>query len=134
MRWNLVAVVCAALVLAGEALAGPAPRPLLKLDANRSVRGLHFKAHELVRVVAGGNVRRVRASAVGSFALLPPPVDSCSSLLVRATGASGDVAVLRLQGLCPPPSATGAQGADNPPPPTNDPLPDPHGPPSVNLG
>jgi hypothetical protein len=75
-------------------------------------------------------IRVIRASATGSFAtLLPAPTDSCSSMTIRATGSSGDVAALALsKGLCPPPGASGASGT------TTQPLPDPHGPASVNLG
>jgi hypothetical protein len=84
--------------------------PVLKLGADKAVRGSHFKAHELVRVLLVGDVRQtrlVRATSAGSFALLPAPSDSCGPLLVRAIGSSGDAAAVRLpEGLCAPPSAT----------------------------
>jgi hypothetical protein len=81
-------------------------------------------------------VRQIRASAGGSFAaLLPAPIDSCSTLLIRATGASGEVAVIRLpQGLCPPPSAAGAHSADTLPAQTGGVTPSADGVASRNLG
>jgi len=104
-------VVATALVAACAALAAPSVKPALRIDANHAVRGSHFKAHELVRVVFVTDVRQVRqvrAGTTGSFAtLLPPPSDSCAKLVILAAGSSGDGAVIRLpQGLCPPPSAT----------------------------
>ena len=131
MRPKLVAAVSAALVLPGASLAATAPNPVLRVDATHTVRGLHFKAHELVRVVITTDVRQVRlvrTTAAGSFALLPAPPDSCAKLLIRATGSSGDGALIRLpQGLCPPPSA-------NELPPPGGLPPGADGPPTVNNG
>jgi hypothetical protein len=141
MRWALVASVSAVLALGGATVAAAGVKPVLRLGAGNAVRGSHFKAHELVRISVASNVRVIRVSAAGSFAaLLPAPSDSCGSVLIRATGASGDVAALALsRGLCPPPGANGGLNPDdvNPhngsvPPGTT--LPDPHGPASINLG
>jgi hypothetical protein len=132
MRWTLAAAVCAAVALAGASLSTAAVRPVLRLDAGNALRGSHFKAHELVRVVFTSDVQRVRvlrASATGAFAApLPAPTDSCSGVRIRATGATGDVAAIAISaGLCPPASdGTGGAGSV--------PLPDPHGPPTVDPG
>ena len=139
MRWTFVATVSAALALSGAALAGPVVKPVLRVDADNALRGSHFKAHELVRVVFVTDVRKIRtirASARGSFAaLLPSQTDSCGSLRIRATGSSGDVAAIAVSlGLCPPPSATGTQSGSNEAPPQTTTLPDPHGPPTINPG
>jgi hypothetical protein len=136
MRWTLSVMLTVAVVLAGTALATASPRPVLRLGAANAVRGSHFKAHELVRVVFTSEVRRVRVirvSATGSFAsALPAPTDSCSGMVIRATGASGDVASIALSaGLCPPPSASGDTA---PPSSTTGGLPDPHGPATINRG
>ena len=116
MRAKLVVAGCAALVLAGVSLAGTRPPPVLRVDAKNTVRGSHFKAHELVQLVITWDVRQVRvvrASAGGSLAVpLPAPPDSCPRLLIRAIGASGDRALVTLpQGLCPPPSVNRPDGA-----------------------
>ena len=117
---KLGVVSLSALVLAGAASAASTVAPVLKLGADKAVRGSHFKAHEFVRVVFVGDVRQtrlIRTSAAGSFALLPAPSDSCAPLLVRAIGSSGDTAAVRLpQGLCAPPSAVPeTQGTGLPP-------------------
>src|SRR5215472_13579831 len=100
MRRTLIVIPTAALLLAGTAVATAGVRPVLRLGTANAVRGSHFKAHELVRVVFTSDVRRVRVirvSATGSFASsLPAPVDSCSGMVIRATGASGDVASIAL--------------------------------------
>jgi hypothetical protein len=122
---KLAAAAVSGLVLVGAASAGSNVGPVLKLGANsNAVRGSHFKAHELVRVVFVADVaqtRLVRTSAVGSFAaLLPAPSDSCAPLLIRAIGSSGDAAAFRLpHGLCAPPSA-GPQTPDTGLPPNAD--------------
>src|SRR5262245_14232005 len=133
MCGKVVAAVFVALALAGASVAATGLNPALRLDAKHTVRGSHFKPHELVRIVITADVERVRlirATARGSFAApLPAPPDSCSHLLIRATGASGDGAVIRLpQGLCPPPSANGA------PPQTDGVTPAADGVATYNLG
>jgi hypothetical protein len=146
MRWTLAATVCTALALAGAQLAAAGVKPVLKVGAGNALRGSHFRAHELVHVVFTSDVRQVRVlrvSAAGSFAAVLPTTDSCSSLRIRVTGSSGDVAAIAVaKGLCPPPSSTGAQtagttapgGGDTTPPATGgtQTLPDPHGPPTID--
>jgi len=139
MRSTLAATVCAAVALVGGSLATAAVKPVLRVGADNALRGSHFKAHELVRVVFTSDVRRVRvlrASATGSFAAVLPAADSCSSLHVRATGATGDVAAIALSlGLCPPLGASASQSLDNQPPQTGTNVPpDQHGPPTVGGG
>jgi len=99
MRVRLAVVVALALAVAGTAAAASGSKPVLRVDTKHGVRGSHFRAHELVRVVVVADVRQVRqvrAGAGGSFAaLLPPPTDSCRAVLIRATGSSGDVATIR---------------------------------------
>ena len=69
------------------------------------IRGTGFKAHERVRVTATpGGVRRVVSRANGTFrAVFAGSVDRCVGLTVRAAGARGDEAALKLpQPACPP--------------------------------
>jgi hypothetical protein len=163
MRWTLIVASTLAVVLAVTALATASLRPVLRVGTAHAVRGSHFKAYELVRVVFTSDVRQVRVirvSADGSFATaLPTPVHSCSGMLIRATGASGDIASIALStGLCPPPSAsagttpggggttpggggttpggggTAPGGGDTAPPSSTGGLPDPHGPATTNPG
>jgi hypothetical protein len=155
MRWTLVASMTTALALAGAGLATASLRPVLRLGTENVVRGSHFKAHELVHVVFTSDVRHVRVlrvNASGSFSAALPTTDRCSSLRIRATGASGDAASIALsRALCPPASSTGTQstgtastgtassgsppsssGTTPPPSGGSQPLPDPHGPPTIN--
>jgi hypothetical protein len=115
MGFRLVASVSVALVLAGPAAATSDFSPILKLGADNAVRGLHFKSHEFVRLVFvtdGQQIRRVRASAGGSFAAsLPTRFDSCSGLLVRAAGSSGDFAVIDVPRAPCPVSGESGQGS-----------------------
>jgi hypothetical protein len=88
---------------------------MLELGPGNAVRGLHFKAYELVRLVFvsdKGQIRRVRAGAHGSFAyLLPAQFDYCSGLVVRAAGSRGDLAVMDVPAAsCPAPVAS-AEGS-----------------------
>jgi hypothetical protein len=138
--WIVLAVVFAALTFAGTPVTAAVVRPVLRIGADNAVRGSHFRAHELIRVVFTADarlsrrqVRLVRASAAGSFAALVPSLTgSCAILQIRASGSSGDVAAIALsRGLCPPPSASGTQGAGNQPPQAGS-LPDPHGPPTIS--
>jgi len=133
-----LAAVVTGLVLAGSAFAGSGPKPTLTLKSGAAVQGHHFRSHELVRVVFGSGglqARRVRASAAGSFlALLPATSDRCSGLMVRATGISGDFAVLRVPPpMCAPAAPTAPGGADGTP--RDDGLPpNADGPPDRNNG
>jgi hypothetical protein len=142
-------VACLAFGLVGATLALGAVKPVLGLGGDKSVRGSHFKAHELIRVVFSWDVQRVRivrASAAGSFAALLPSSASCASLRIRATGASGDIAALALsRGLCPSSNTSGTQGSGSQPwsgtqgsggqpSQSGGGLPDPYGPPTINPG
>jgi hypothetical protein len=138
MRRTLVAAMTTALALAGAGLATASLKPVLRLGTANVVRGSHFRAHELVHVVFTSDVRRVRVlrvGATGSFTAVLPATDSCSAMRVRATGASGDVASIALaKGLCPPPSSTGTQatGTAGSSSGGSPPLPDSHGPPTID--
>jgi hypothetical protein len=154
MRWTLVAAVTAAVALAAAGLASASLRPALQLGTADVVRGTHFKAHELVHVVFTSDVRHVRVlrvNAAGSFTAVLPSIDSCTGVRIRATGASGDVASIALsKATCAPAGSTGTQttgtaqssgstspGSGDTTPPSSggtQPLPDPHGPPTVNPG
>jgi hypothetical protein len=110
-------------VLSGLLLAGVASAvvsPTLSLRSGASIRGSHFRSNELVRVMFGTGrlqVRRVHTNAAGSFAaVVPSATKSCSGLFVRAVGASGDHAVLRLPSRsCSPDSSTVPSGASGQP-------------------
>jgi hypothetical protein len=69
-----------------------------------TVQGLQFRAGERVRVVLNADrryVRLVRAGRGGSFATrFAVYADACSAFNLRATGASGAVAVAKRK---PPP-------------------------------
>jgi hypothetical protein len=107
---RLVAILAASFALAAPAAAGE--RPALSTVSSRTtivVRGIHFVPSERVTVkVIGRTVvtKRVTATARGSFrvSLTKPRPRVCNSLVVRATGARGDWAVLRISSPeCNPP-------------------------------
>jgi hypothetical protein len=105
------AVTLTALALAAGAAASSTTSPALRLVSKTplTVKGLHFKARESVRVTlyAGGRTTRiVRTSAVGSFAASFQDVDldRCGvGYLVWARGHFGDRASLKIPlPECPP--------------------------------
>jgi hypothetical protein len=112
MKGPLVATACSALALAVPALAaGPPPALRLVTTQPLTVRGVHFKSHERVRVTDhDGTAKRakvVRASATGTFKVtfaMPMAIDPClESVRVTAAGARGSDAMLKLpQRACPP--------------------------------
>ncbi len=113
-------VAAAATVAASAGSVAASPRPALSLVAQRprvAVRGVWFRPHETVTVtVLGATVvtGRATAAADGSFRLSlrrPPPL-SCGRLLVRAAGASGSRAFLRLGPLECNPVAAAADAAN----------------------
>jgi hypothetical protein len=68
------------------------------------LRGTHFRARERVRVFYGSYLHRTTTNAIGTFSVTFTNDDRCTGGLVRAIGASGDRAALKLpQPLCPPP-------------------------------
>jgi hypothetical protein len=104
------ALVAAVLVTAG---AGATAKPALRLLGKQplAVRGASFKPSERVRVSfstsTAKGVRSVRSSRAGVFTAQAPATvayDPCvESLVVRAIGAGGDAARLKLpQRACPP--------------------------------
>lgn len=108
----VAAIAGSALALAGPAVAA-APAPALRLvtDQPLSVRGVHFKSHERVRVTqhveAVTRSKVVRATAKGTFKVtfaVPVAIDPClESVRVTAVGGRGSEAVLKLpQRACPP--------------------------------
>lgn len=112
MKGSLVACAASALALAVPAVAG-APAPALRLVANEplTVRGVHFKTHERVRVTAYVDATKrskwIRSTALGTFKLsfdVPMAFDPCvESLRITAVGGRGSDAVLKLpQRACPP--------------------------------
>lgn len=103
------AAVAASLVGLGAAAGAPrgsSERPALRLlgMSPLTVRGVHFKPGEKVRlvaVVAGSKLgRSARAGVAGSFTVTfgeVPAVDPCSSsLVVVARGSLGSAALLKL--------------------------------------
>jgi hypothetical protein len=78
--------------------AGTAPARIRIVDSTPvTVQGLHFRAGERVRVVLKADrryVRTVRAGRGGSFATrFAVYAEACTAFNLRATGASGAVAV-----------------------------------------
>jgi hypothetical protein len=109
-----LAAVVGSLILALAAPAAAVERPALSMRSSGTrvvVRGTHFAANEQVRVrVIGRTVSRARTvtTARGSFrvSLRRPAPLACNTLVVRATGARGDWALLRIGSPeCNPPGA-----------------------------
>lgn len=99
---SIATAVSAAVLLAAGAGSAVAP-PTLTLASRQpvAVTGAHFRAGELVRVVATSDgvwSARVRADVRGRFAVDFPAVvvSRCSGLQIRAVGARGSVAALKL--------------------------------------
>jgi hypothetical protein len=112
VRGTGLAAIVVALVWTSVGLSSPArAKPSLKVLAVRPVvvYGLHFRAHERVRVTAGTTspeTRTVRATARGSFTVRfsSLSVGRCETATVRAVGALGDRAsskVLRDEDCAP---------------------------------
>jgi hypothetical protein len=112
MKAMVAAIAGSALALAAPAVAA-APTPALRLVANQplTVRGVHFKSHERVRVTqhvdTATRSKLVRATAKGTFKVtfaVPLAMDPClESIRVTAVGGRGSVAALKLpQRACPP--------------------------------
>jgi hypothetical protein len=96
---RFAAVLLAVLALAGAAAATSAP-PRLALAARMPtvvVRGTGFHARERVTVTAGTTVAHVRATRLGAFTVDTGVVLSrCNGMIIRAVGASGITALLKL--------------------------------------
>lgn len=96
-----IVVLTAALGVASAAPAGTTGAKLRVVDLTPvTVQGFGFRAGDWVRVVLtanGSHVRTVRASRNGSFVARFGAVyaELCTAFQLRATGASGAVAVAR---------------------------------------
>jgi hypothetical protein len=99
-----LAVIISGLLLSLAASAAALERPALAASSSGErivVRGTHFAASERVTVRVFGRTvatKRTVTTARGSFrvALARPAPRACNSFVVRAAGARGDSAVLRL--------------------------------------
>jgi hypothetical protein len=106
----LAAASAVSLLFAGLAFGAPARATLVLQGA--SIRGAHFHPRERVRVKitsASTTVHTVSANATGAFTfILSTAPDPCNeAFVVVATGATGDVARLKVMPRgCPPPGAT----------------------------
>jgi hypothetical protein len=100
---RLVAIV-SGLLLALAAPAAAVEKPRLSTTSSETrmvVRGAHFAANERVTVRVFGRTivtKRIVTTAQGSFrvALRRPAPRVCNMLVVRAIGARGDWAVVRI--------------------------------------
>lgn len=112
MKVSLVALACSAIAFAGSAAASR-PLPALRLVSTEplTVRGLHFRSNERVRVTqhidSSKRSKVVRATAAGTFKVtfaVPAAIDPClESVRVTAVGGRGSEAALKLpQRACPP--------------------------------
>jgi hypothetical protein len=112
MKASLAAAACSALALALPAVAA-GPPPALRLASMQplTVRGVHFKSHERVRVTehagAAKRSKLVRATATGTFKVtfvVPTAIDPClESVSITAVGGRGSAAAVKLpQRACPP--------------------------------
>ena len=108
--------------VAATSCTGPPPALQLIAPAPLTVRGLHFRAGERVTLVIQSGTESSRqvamASDVGVFVVRLPDVrvDRCTGYTIRATGESGNVAILREPAHgCPPaaPSETGSPAASS---------------------
>jgi hypothetical protein len=108
---RLLAIV-GGLLLSLAAPAAAVEKPALSTtlsDTRIVVRGAHFAPNERVRVRVFGRTvvtKRIVTTARGSFrvSLRRPAPRACNTLVVRATGALGDWAVLRIGSAeCNPP-------------------------------
>jgi hypothetical protein len=97
MRIALVTALGCVLV-AATAAGAARPAPIITLKSGQTLSGSRFVPREWVRVTVGTTATRVRANATGRFVVALPvvPIDRCSGAQVRATGSSGDVALLKL--------------------------------------
>jgi hypothetical protein len=94
----LLLAVAAPAAAAPAAAAPPPPSLTLVRTAPLTVRGSGFAPLERVRLTAPATGASVRASSSGAFtAALPGArVSRCSALVVRAVGAGGSTALLKL--------------------------------------
>lgn len=103
MRW--LAVLLPAVVAATLSTATAAPAtPSLAVVARQPlvVRGLHFRAHEWVRLSAladGVVLKRVRATRAGNFVATLPSIEfgRCAGFGIRASGSLGSRASFGLK-------------------------------------
>jgi hypothetical protein len=107
-----VVLVCLLSLPLGAGAATSTPVLRLRTLAPFSVRGLHFRPSERVRVTLeaqGSYVRRTRASAAGTFVVTfrGVDVDRCNGYLVSAVGARGSKARLHSVPLMCAPSSPG---------------------------
>lgn len=85
--------------LAAAAAAGAArPAPIIALQDRQTVAGARFASSEWVTVRFGTRAVRVHASRTGRFVvgIGPLVVSRCGAAQIRAVGARGDVAVLKI--------------------------------------
>lgn len=111
MRRTLI--TCLLVISAAFAAAASATATNVRVTdmAPFTVRGAAFHALERVRVSVttpeGARAIQVRATSAGTFVARFPAVHfgSCAAYTVRATGAQGSRATLRVMPECPPPIA-----------------------------
>jgi hypothetical protein len=107
----VLAAMGAAIVVAGGASSGTATPSLRLLDSSPlTVKGVAFKPRERVRVTANlesGSLQAiVRATRRGTFLVTFEEISVRCGFTVRAVGAAGSRATLKLpQPACPPPLA-----------------------------
>jgi hypothetical protein len=112
----LLATAAALVAVVVASPSGATPRPSLRIDEQQplAVVGSAFHPRELVRVQAigvfGTRAVSVRATRIGRFVARFPSLsaDPCRLRFVKATGAHGSRAVLRLPpGACQPEGPAG---------------------------
>jgi hypothetical protein len=106
-RIALTAVLAAALAPVPSSAAA-SPRLTIATSSPLVVAGTRFVPHELVTVTLGSQVRRVRATALGTFraGFASAAYDPCTGLRIVAAGARGDRALLvRARAMCAPASS-----------------------------
>jgi hypothetical protein len=110
MKGVLLIVALALALAGGPARAAPAPTPALKIVklAPFTARGVHFQAHEHVRLVltTGSErlVHHVVADRLGTFRakFADTTIDRCSRFVLVAQGANGSRTALKVRPQCPP--------------------------------
>jgi hypothetical protein len=106
MRTAALLGVCAttiAVVLGFTLFGGPgsepnADRPALRIvrTAPLTVRGVHFRSGEQVRVTSAMKSARAKANGDGTFVVTIPGATRCNTLRVVARGSAGSYAIVKL--------------------------------------
>src|SRR5437870_13495042 len=93
-----VVAVAAASALGCAASTGSGGHATLRLVSSSplTVRGVHFRSHERVRVTAGARTVRATAGSNGGFVVTIRGADRCNVTRLLARGSAGSYVVLKM--------------------------------------